>query len=467
MSEESFLRGNVQKLKTISSDFQSFTRKIIFLCAHLFSKHYLTSLCHCNNLILHPRYYSHVSNLWHFAILSIWISCLPTVSACLKRGFCQRNSIFKTKHENQTSSFCTHKPRWFPTGKWVYKHRLACRVHCQTKSKQSRLKTFQLFEHSKFFNFSTTLFSNLPSMGFVHTLPKLFLLLVSSCLLHVATAVFRCNGEISGVLNQAVLVDGGDCKIAVNATLNGSILVKNGGTLSISDGATINGSIRLESAGTFRVNGRFHIVTINGIIYSQGSSDLFLLCGCKVTEGVTILNQIGEIIIGSGSCSPNTLFGTVKIKGGKGSVQISGSQDGYTDATGELNFLSISDRNRDADVWLWDTNVTNSVFIKNTGSVLVERSNIRGSMKLIRNFHVQVLSVKQSGALQIANTESIVIASQLDNESITRITNNQKGFYLTNSSFNRIKCFGNKGPPLSIKKSSVQTGQGQCKKFQN
>lgn len=288
-----------------------------------------------------------------------------------------------------------------------------------------------------------------------------------SLVLPIATAVFNCKGKISGVLNNDVLVSSGSCEIAVNATVNGSIFVKKGRSLSISDGATVNGNIRLMQAKRFTTHGRFNIVTINGQIVDKGGSGLFLLCGTKVTSGVSVLNRYGEVIIGFGSCSPNTLYGPVTIGDGKGDVSISGSQDGYTNATGNLNGLSIFNRGLSSDVLLWDTKVTDSIFVSTSGNVFIQRVTVLGPMKLTRNNFVQLIAVKQSGLLKVVSTSSIVVGSQVNNTGPTQIFNNKKGFAFSNCKFSQIQCFGNTGPPISIENSTVLNGQGQCAKFES
>lgn len=298
------------------------------------------------------------------------------------------------------------------------------------------------------------------------SLEMCFILLVT-IFFGAATALYSCNGPIEGVVNDNVIVSHVQkCTISVNATVNGSIFARNGSSLFIYDGATVNGNIRLKSAGEFFCSGKYAPVTINGQIIDSESTGQFLLCGTKVTSQISLHSRDGEVIVGFGSCAPNTIYGSFLVKGGNGDVMISGGDDGNFPMEGKFNSLSVSNRDESGHVNIWQTTVKQNLNLQNVGNIYLLDVIVKGKANMTENTFISLVSVQVFGELFIRGTRMIVTASGVISKTVATVTNNKRGFTFFNSKFNKLRCFGNRGPPKWIRGSAVAVGKGQCKKFE-
>lgn len=269
------------------------------------------------------------------------------------------------------------------------------------------------------------------------------------------------------MVNDGLIAKDGECTVSENATINGPIFVRNKASLSIHDGAVVNGNIQLNSARRFFSSGKYDKVTINGQIIDYGGSGTFLLCGTRVASRVRVLKRVGEIFIGFGSCSPSSVNGPVSIAGGKGNVYISGSDDGNVPLDGDLISLSIANRNPGANVLLWQTTIKQNLSIMKAGSLDLYDLIVQGQTKIAKNTFISLSNFKSFGPMKVGFTTNLVTGFNVVSKSTTLISSNAGGFVFSSSTFNKISCFGNSGIPIAIADSSVTTGKGQCKVFEN
>lgn len=284
--------------------------------------------------------------------------------------------------------------------------------------------------------------------------------------LHSAKALFICKGKTSGVVNGGLIAKDGTCTVSENTIINGPIFVRNKASISILDGAVVNGNIQLNSAQNFFSSGKYKVVTINGQITDIGGSGTFLLCGTRISSRVRILRRVGEIVIGFGSCSPSEINRPVLIAGGKGDIMISGQDDGNVPLKGDLTGLSITNRNSNSDVFLWQTSILQNLNIVKAGNLYLKDLVVLGQTKLVKNIFVSLFMFKSFGPMKIGSTTNLVTGSDVVSKSTALISNNANGFVFSESTFNKISCFGNSGIPIAIEGSSVATGKGQCSVFE-
>lgn len=289
----------------------------------------------------------------------------------------------------------------------------------------------------------------------------IFILSVYCTLTHLAGATIFCNGSLEGTLHDNVLVNGESCTISAHSTIDGNINVVKKGALLIEAGVTINGNITLRSSASLLSNGKYFLVRINGAIRDYNGTGSFLLCGTYLSSKLVILRRNGDINLGFGSCSGNTMKRPIRVVGGSGTFSFDGNQNSNFTIEGKLPNLSITDRKGDTNIWYTEGKA--NVQVVASDNVYFQSVALQGETRLVRNGFVHLSNMTQNGVLIVDRTEGIVVGSDIRSRGTARLSNN--GRCTISGQFDKAICYGN-GFPFFLQKSSVKVGRGQCKQFE-
>jgi hypothetical protein len=266
-------------------------------------------------------------------------------------------------------------------------------------------------------------------------------------------------GSISSPLNQQVNVISGPLTISAgqsytfnnadipgNIVMNGGTLVLNnstvGGSLTMTGGSlmgtniTVQGSLQI-TGGTFSIDPS-HIkgnVLIHNI---RPGSALNQICGTTVNGNLQFQFNGTAVMIGSPSCSGNTVGGDLQVSGNFAATEIYGNT-----VHGNLQVLS------------------------NIVASQVDNNKVSGNLQVSFNLGTtQVNSNTVRGNLQVSSNFA---AAQVDNNKVTEnlmIQNNAASTgVFSNTVEDKLECSGNNPSRITGGGNKAEQKQGQCFRF--